>query len=95
MFALGNQGGSTVEEAWHAVKSALWLFSQLASNNNALAQKCAGILEEFIEGQSPCSVDSTYDECQVSQPVRNSTAESAVAPSEWEILEVATVGQYR
>lgn len=44
LFALGNQGGATVEEAWHAVKSALWLFTQLASNN-ALAQKCAGILE--------------------------------------------------
>ncbi|KAK5441445.1 Gypsy retrotransposon integrase-like protein 1 [Exophiala xenobiotica] len=46
MFALSNEGGATVDEAWEAVHSAVWLFTELSSTS-FIAKKCAAILKEF------------------------------------------------
>ncbi|KAK5399203.1 Gypsy retrotransposon integrase-like protein 1 [Exophiala xenobiotica] len=51
MFALSNEGGATVDEAWEAVNSAVWLFTEL-SNTSFIAEKCAAILKEFTAKQT-------------------------------------------
>lgn len=44
MFALSNEGGATVDEAWEAINTAVWLFTELSSTS-FIAQRCASILE--------------------------------------------------
>ncbi|KAK5332509.1 hypothetical protein LTR98_011361 [Exophiala xenobiotica] len=51
MFALSNEGGATVDEAWEAVNSAVWLFTEL-SNTSFIAEKCAAVLKEFTAKQT-------------------------------------------
>lgn len=61
MFALSNEGGATVDEAWEAVNSAVWLFTELSSTS-FIAQKCAAVLKvgcrQIIPITRPCSRDS-------------------------------------
>ncbi|KAJ9503534.1 hypothetical protein H2202_000673 [Exophiala xenobiotica] len=44
MFALSNEGGATVDEAWEAVNSAMWLFTELSSTS-FIAERCAAVLK--------------------------------------------------
>ncbi|KAK5344157.1 Gypsy retrotransposon integrase-like protein 1, partial [Exophiala xenobiotica] len=44
MFALSNEGGATVDEAWEAINSAAWLFTELSSTS-FIAEKCAVVLK--------------------------------------------------
>lgn len=44
VFALSNEGGATVDEAWEAINSAAWLFTELSSTS-FIAEKCAAVLK--------------------------------------------------
>jgi hypothetical protein len=44
MFALSKEGGPTVDEAWEAVNSAAWLFTELSSTS-LIAENCAAVLK--------------------------------------------------
>ncbi|KAK5311573.1 Gypsy retrotransposon integrase-like protein 1 [Exophiala xenobiotica] len=59
MFALSNEGGATVDEAWEAVKSVLWLFTELSSIS-FIAEKCAAVLKKFTTEQTTSPTHTAY-----------------------------------
>ncbi|KAK5215120.1 hypothetical protein LTR72_011803 [Exophiala xenobiotica] len=60
MFALSNEGGATVDEAWEAINSAVWLFTELSSTS-FIAEECAAILKEFTTKQT---TSPTHTACE-------------------------------
>ncbi len=52
MFALSNEGGATVDEAWEAVNWAVWLFTELSSTS-FIAERCAAVLKVRLQTHKP------------------------------------------
>ncbi|KAK5500708.1 Gypsy retrotransposon integrase-like protein 1 [Exophiala xenobiotica] len=93
MFALSNEGGATVDEAWEAVNSAMWLFTELSSTS-FIAERCAAVLKEFTtkqtispsEGGHISICHTTFEPPSIS---RNPSGDSQTIPQiSWTPLDV-------